>query len=294
MCQRCGIWYNRQDLQFQFQWRGASLLNTYKLVCPTCLDVPQQQLRAITLPADPVPIFYPSVEDFASAEIDYRGTSMPDTIDPVTGIPRQNTALRTTQDCHNRGTTPFGQRPGLDANAVAPLQNAIPYGQPLSVLSVTSNNTATVQVTCSAPHGLQPDSQVVIQGLTNPAACGAYSVNPLTAMAFQYQTYGSIPSGALLTPTTRIITCKIGIPLGFAQIPKINGPTLNPYIAPVLQPCFFALEDGSGVFVLEDGTSMLDLEMCMQTAGVYFSTENGSGVFVLEDGTDYLEQETGP
>jgi hypothetical protein len=295
VCQRCGEWYNRVDLIFQFQWRGAAIQNTYKLVCKRCLDIPQEQLRAITLPADPVPVFYPSVEDFDGAEIDYRGTSQPDVIDPVTGIPIPQTALRITQDCHNRVTTPFGERPGLDQRAVTPLSDAVPYGVPLSILSVTSNNTATVQVTCSKAHGLQPDSQVVIQGLANPAACGAYSVNPITAMAFTYQTYGSIPSAALLTPTTRIITCKIGLPRGFLQIPKINGPTLNPMPPmPVAQQCYFALENGTGVFLLENGSGMLDLETCQNVAGYFFETENGQGVFLLEDGTDYLELENGP
>src|SRR5580693_3923349 len=47
VCDRCGIWYNHVDLQWQFDWRGASLMNLRLLVCRPCYDDPQQQLRAI-------------------------------------------------------------------------------------------------------------------------------------------------------------------------------------------------------------------------------------------------------
>jgi hypothetical protein len=40
-------------------WRGATLQNIQLMVCERCYDVPQQQLRAITLPADPVPVRNP-------------------------------------------------------------------------------------------------------------------------------------------------------------------------------------------------------------------------------------------
>ena len=102
---RCGIWYNRVDLKFQFDWRGTALQNLYILVCSECYDEPQEQLRAIVLPADPVPIFYPSVEDFAGDETNYRAVSYQTVIDPITGIPRPSTTLRVTEDCQNRTMT---------------------------------------------------------------------------------------------------------------------------------------------------------------------------------------------
>jgi hypothetical protein len=65
ICDRCGFLYNHSDLQWQFDWAGASLINKKILVCDTCLDVPQEQLRAIILPADPEPIVNPRVENYA-------------------------------------------------------------------------------------------------------------------------------------------------------------------------------------------------------------------------------------
>ena len=34
------------------------------LVCDECLDVPQQQLRTITIPPDPIPVEYPRAESY--------------------------------------------------------------------------------------------------------------------------------------------------------------------------------------------------------------------------------------
>lgn len=68
VCDRCGIWYNHDHLQFQFDWAGTSLVNKQILVCKRCLDKPQQQLRAIILPADPVPIRNPRPEYFDEEE----------------------------------------------------------------------------------------------------------------------------------------------------------------------------------------------------------------------------------
>ncbi len=56
VCDRCGFWYNHKDLKWQFQWMGPQLQNTRLLVCDTCLDVPQEQLRTIILPPDPMPV----------------------------------------------------------------------------------------------------------------------------------------------------------------------------------------------------------------------------------------------
>lgn len=56
-CERCGFWYNRSKLAFQTQWAGQHLYQTGTLVCITrCFDVPQEQLRTITLPPDPPPV----------------------------------------------------------------------------------------------------------------------------------------------------------------------------------------------------------------------------------------------
>jgi hypothetical protein len=247
------------DLKFQFEWQGSQLQNLFILVCDECYDVPQEQLRAITLPADPVPIFYPSVESFQDNETDYRTISTPTALDPITGIPVVLNAYRTTQDCQNRTVRPYGRPVSFSQNAVMPYNGGVQkaYGVPLQLLSVTSNGTATVQVTCSAPHGLQTNDQVSIEGLAFAAANGFYSVTVLGATTFTYMVYGSVPTSstdvlltddsgdflttddgtnlatsdgsvpaqALLTSMTSIVTVLVGLPYGYQQIAQIEGPT---------------------------------------------------------------------
>ena len=111
ICDRCGFLYNHNRLSWQFDWRGASLLNTRVLVCNTCLDVPQTQLRAIVVPADPTPIQNPRVQDYVSAETDYRTTSGQNTVDPTTGIPVPGYNQRITQNNDNRVTQQTGEPP---------------------------------------------------------------------------------------------------------------------------------------------------------------------------------------
>ena len=107
-CDRCGFLYTHADLRFQFDWRGASLQNTRLLVCSPCYDTPQNQLRAIVVPADPVPIQNPRVQDFVTAETNYRVTSGQNTVDPTTGIPVPGGNRRTTQNNNTRVTQQTG------------------------------------------------------------------------------------------------------------------------------------------------------------------------------------------
>ena len=87
VCDRCGIWYNHETLRWQFDWRGAKLQNIYILVCPHCYDDPQQQLRSIVVPSDPVPIKNPRIEPFLADETNYRYTQAGNTTDFWTNIP---------------------------------------------------------------------------------------------------------------------------------------------------------------------------------------------------------------
>lgn len=75
ICDRCGFLYNHVRLQWQFDYRGAALLNTRILVCNPCLDVPQNQLRNIVIPADPTPIMNARTQDFATASTDFFSTA---------------------------------------------------------------------------------------------------------------------------------------------------------------------------------------------------------------------------
>lgn len=222
VCMRCGNWYNRDDLEFQFEWRGTTLRNIYLLVCKRCIDTPQEQLRAIVLPADPTPIYFPSVEDFQADETNYR-TLGAGHADPITGIPIPARDYRTTQDCQNRITQPIGAPTGLDPNAVMPYNGGVQkaFGRLLPLLSVQSNGTTYVSVTCFAVHGLQPGDQVAMQGLADGRACGFFTVTVPGATTFNYQTATIVPSASLLTDTTRAITALVGLPLGTETIPQV-------------------------------------------------------------------------
>lgn len=140
VCDRCGIWTNRDRLNFQMDWAGASLINKRMLVCNICMDVPQQQLRAIVIPADPVPISNPRTEPYMWDEIDHRQTSGLNEIDPRTGLPVQLGNVRVTtiegeptndkRVTQQTGEPPNGvnQEPGTDPNAPGNDDPGLPYG----------------------------------------------------------------------------------------------------------------------------------------------------------------------
>lgn len=223
VCDRDGLWYNLDDLQWQYQWRGTALVNTWLRVCKKCLDVPTEQLRSISLPADPVPVWQPRPENFEAAETDYR-TTLPGTIDPITGTPIPSQLQRVTQDGQNLVEQPYGLPVGFDQNAVMPYDGIAqkPFAVPIAALSVISNGSNTVFVTCSEPHNLVNDDQISVQGLSDRNACGFFSIVMFTPMLFTYATVKSIPAGSLLTPTTRIVTCLVGLPYGFQSIPQVQ------------------------------------------------------------------------
>lgn len=224
ICDRCGCRYNFVDLSWQNDWRGPVIQNLRILVCRPCMDRPQEQQRAIVVPADPTPIINARPQDFAGASTDYRATSRPTVFDAVTGIPIPSTDLRVTQDLHNRTVVPYGNPTGLDANAIMPLQGTVTYGEALPVLSVFAAG-CTVTITCSAVHHLQPGDQVAVRGLT--AANGLFSVTVNSATSFSYQTVG--PQTPQLTSNVLVQTALVGLPLGYDTLPMTvdDSPTLG-------------------------------------------------------------------
>lgn len=135
ICDRCGAMFNHASLSWQFDWRGATMQNLRLLVCRRCLDTPQDQLRAYVVPADPVPIQNPRVQDYVTASTDVRITSGQNTVDPTTGIPVIQGDTRITQDDETRvpqqtGEPPGGlnEEPGTDANAPGDSDPGLPYG----------------------------------------------------------------------------------------------------------------------------------------------------------------------
>jgi hypothetical protein len=143
-CDRCGFVYSHSTLRWQYDFAGASLINKRILVCRACEDTPQNQLRSIIIPADPVPIQNPRVPNYAQAASNTRVTSGQDTVDQRTGIPVPGGNTRITQNNNTRVTQQTGeppgglnQRPGTDPNVdgpvnVPPDNTSIPETGPLT------------------------------------------------------------------------------------------------------------------------------------------------------------------
>lgn len=112
ICDRCGFLYNHINLQWQYDWAGASLINKRLLVCDQCNDTPQSQLRAIVVPPDPVPIQNPRTQDYPTAETNARVTSGQDSVSVRTGIPVPGGDTRVTQANDTRVTQQTGEPPG--------------------------------------------------------------------------------------------------------------------------------------------------------------------------------------
>ena len=66
ICDRCQGTYNLVDLHWQWAWAGMKLQNIRLLVCSRCLDEPNQQLRTIIIPPDPIPVFNPRPERYTT------------------------------------------------------------------------------------------------------------------------------------------------------------------------------------------------------------------------------------
>jgi len=135
ICDRCGGRYNHVDLTWQNDWAGASIINKRILVCRRCNDTPQQQLRSIVIPADPMPIQNARPERFAEYETDVRITNYPVATDAKTGIMVPSGDDRITEDNQTRVVQQTGfangslnQRPGTDPNAPGDNDPGLPYG----------------------------------------------------------------------------------------------------------------------------------------------------------------------
>ena len=66
ICDRCQGTYNLIDLRWQWFWAGMNLQNSQLLVCNGCYDEPNQQLRTIIIPPDPLPVFNPRPERYST------------------------------------------------------------------------------------------------------------------------------------------------------------------------------------------------------------------------------------
>jgi len=128
VCDRCKFLYNHSDLSWQFDWQGSSLVNQRVLVCSKCLDQPQQQKRAIIIPADPVPVQNPRPENYVASESNYRATSGQNSVDFWTNIPIPGGNTRITQDNNTRVTQTVGPPAAIDPNVPGANDPGLPYG----------------------------------------------------------------------------------------------------------------------------------------------------------------------
>jgi hypothetical protein len=219
VCDRCAIWYNRVNLTWQYDWAGASLVNKRILVCRTCYDTPQNQLRAIIIPADPVPIVNPRVEPYQWDEIDRRQVSGYNTVNSQTGIPVQQGDTRVTsiddlatedpRVTQQTGEAPYGtnQLPGTDPNAVT-------YR---TVTGAVDNGSGLIQLTIATTNGMITGQRVTVQevgGVANSSGNWAITVISNTQIDLQSSTFsGAYTSGGYVINNP-------SLPRGFTEIPR--------------------------------------------------------------------------
>jgi hypothetical protein len=197
------------------------MINKRILVCDTCYDEPQEQLRAIVLPADPMPIINPRVEPYAWDEIDRRQVSGYNATSPSTGIPVQqgdtrvttlnNAATEDTRVTQQTGEAPYGtnQLPGTDPNAVS-------YRPILGV----GNVSGTIRLTVSDTSGFITNQRVIVQEVEGAtAANGTWVITVVnqTKIDLQDSTFSGVyTSGGYIINNP-------SLPYGFDEIPR-TGP----------------------------------------------------------------------
>lgn len=222
VCDRCSLWYNHQNLKWQYDWAGASLINKRILVCDTCYDTPQNQLRAIVLPADPVPIVNPRVEPYLWDSTDYRQISGYNETDPYTGIPVPRGDVRVTSKTNDptvdkrvvqqTGEAPNGtnQLPGTDPNAVT-------YR---FISDAVDNGSGLIRLTVGNTNGFITGQRVIVQevdGVT--AANGNWTVTVVNET--QIDLDGSVFAGAY--SSGGYVINAPSLPRGFTEVPR-TGP----------------------------------------------------------------------
>jgi hypothetical protein len=191
-------------------------------VCDTCYDEPQNQLRAIVLPADPVPIINPRVEPYAWDEIDRRQVSGYNAVSPTTGIPvpQGDTRVTTANDeatNNTRVTQQTGEAPGGTNQLPGTDPNAVTYR---NVTNVTNNGIGVIRLTIGTTNGMITGQRVNVQeveGVTNANGVWYITVINLSQIDLQNSTFaGTYTSGGY-------VINEPASPYGFDQIPR-TGP----------------------------------------------------------------------
>ena len=214
ICDRCGFRYNHVDLTWQFDWAGASLINKRLLVCRTCLDKPQEQLRAIIVPADPMPIANPRVEFFVDYESNTRLTSQTPVTDPRTGIVAPVGLTRVTEDNSVRSTQMTGEPPNGTNTLPGTDPNAVTYR---TVTNAVDNGSDLIRLTLATTNGMITGQTVTVQdvgGVT--AASGNWTITVIDATQIDLQS--SVFSGTYTSGG--YVVNNPSLPYNFTEVPK--------------------------------------------------------------------------
>jgi hypothetical protein len=214
ICDACGFAYSHSELRWQMQWSGNKLVNLKQLVCRRCNDIPNQQLRAIVLPADPMPVMNPRVPNYVAASTDYRTTSGQNTVDPLTGIPIPGNTLRITENDDYRVTQQTGgargslnELPGTDPNAVT-----FRY-----ISGAVDNGSGLIRLTVDTTNGMITGQNVTIgdvEGTTEANGNWTITVISVTEIDLDGSTFtNAYVSGGYVVNNP-------ALPYGFTEIPK--------------------------------------------------------------------------
>lgn len=217
ICDNCGFQYNHSELRWQYEWAGNKLINLKQLVCRRCNDLPNNQLRAIVLPADPMPIMNPRVPNYPLAEIDYRATSGQNTIDPTTGIPVPGNTLRITENDDYRVTQQTGEPPGGKNQLPGTDPSAVTYR---TISNAANNGSGLIRLTVNTTNGMITGQLVTIgdvAGTTEANGNWIITVIDVNTVDLQGSTFtNSYTSGGYIVNNP-------SLPYSFTEIPKTGS-----------------------------------------------------------------------
>lgn len=287
ICDRCGFRYNFVDLTWQYEWRGAALLNIKILVCRRCLDTPQENVRSIIVPADPQPIVNARVQDFDGAANDFISTLQGGSIDAVTGLPVPSQNVIAARDGSAMVRQSIGAPTGRQVVGQAPLVAGLAWAQTLTPLSLSADGSKTVSITfAQPPAALVTGSQVGVMGSASRLADGIFTVTRITATLFRYTAGTPIAAGSLLLAATVVRTAHIGVPRNAGAVPVVAEvyATNPPPIGPPPTGGQYLLTD-SGVQITTDAGVQIETSSVVPAgqnittdSGVQIQTDSGANI----------------
>lgn len=222
VCDRCAIWYNHYQLRWQYDWAGASLVNKRILVCDSCYDEPQSQLRAIILPADPTPIVNPRTEPLAYDQSNQRQVSGANTVNAATGIPVPGGATRVTS---SSGQPTDDVRSSQMTGAANGSLNELPGTDPAAVtyrtvINAFNNGIGAIRLSLNTTNGMITGQKVIVGevgGITPANGSFFITVINTSQIELQNSTFtGAYTSGGYVINDP-------SLPYGFTEIPR-TGP----------------------------------------------------------------------